>query len=41
MIIAVNYMSQDMSTVSLKSPFFIKFGEDGVTSFSIPELSSD
>jgi len=37
----VNYMSQDMSTVSLKSPFFIKFGEDGVTSFSIPELSSD
>ena len=44
----VNYMSQDMSTVSLKSPFFIKFGEDGVTSFSskpdpnqIPELSTD
>ena len=44
----VNYMSQDMSTVTLKSPFFIKFGEDGVTSFSskpdpnqIPELSTD
>ena len=31
---SVNYMCQDMSTANLKSPFFIKFGDDGVTSFS-------
>jgi len=44
---SVNYMCQDMSTENLNSPFFIKFGDEGVTSFSskkptrfqTPELS--
>lgn len=31
---SVNYMTQDMSTAELHSPFFIKFGEDSVTCFS-------
>jgi len=31
---SVNYMTQDMSTAELYSPFFIKFGEDSVTCFS-------
>ena len=32
---SVNYMCQDMSTASLISPFYIKFGDDGVTSVSL------
>lgn len=31
---SVNYMTQDMSSAELHSPFFIKFGEDSVTCFS-------
>jgi hypothetical protein len=31
---SVNYMSQDMSIGKLHSPFFIKFNESSVTSFS-------
>jgi len=31
---SVNYMTQDMSTSNLHSPFFIKFNEDSITSFS-------
>jgi len=31
---SVNYMTQDMSTANLHNPFYIKFNEDGVTSFS-------
>ena len=31
---SVNYMTSDMSIVNLHNPFFIKFNEDGVTSFS-------
>ena len=31
---SVSYMTQDMSTAELHSPFFIKFGEDSVTCFS-------
>ena len=48
---SVNYMCQDMSTASLISPFYIKFGDDGVTSVSLqtpepipnqtPELTID
>ena len=30
----VNYMTNDMSLANLHNPFFIKFNEDGVTSFS-------
>jgi len=30
----VNYMTQDMSIATLHNPFFIKFNEDGITSFS-------
>ena len=30
----VNYMTNDMSLANLNNPFFIKFNEDGVTSFS-------
>lgn len=30
----VNYMTQDMSIATLHHPFFIKFNEDGITSFS-------
>ena len=30
----VNYMTQDMSVATLHHPFFIKFNEDGITSFS-------
>ena len=33
-VFSVNYMTQDMSTAELYSPFFIKFGEDSVTCFS-------
>lgn len=33
-VFSVNYMTQDMSTTELHSPFFIKFGEDSVTCFS-------
>ena len=38
---SVNYMCQDMSTANLKSPFFIKFGDDGVTSFSSKKLKPE
>jgi hypothetical protein len=31
---SVNYMTQDMSIANLHHPFYIKFNEDGVTSFS-------
>jgi hypothetical protein len=31
---SVNYMTQDMSTAEVYSPFFIKFGEDSITCFS-------
>ena len=31
---SVNYMTNDMSLANLHNPFFIKFNEDGVTSFS-------
>jgi hypothetical protein len=31
---SVNYMTGDMSIANLNNPFFIKFNEDGVTSFS-------
>tara|TARA_B110000037_G_scaffold184421_1_gene213253 strand:+ start:938 stop:1723 length:786 start_codon:yes stop_codon:yes gene_type:complete len=31
---SVNYMTSDMSIANLHNPFFIKFNEDGVTSFS-------
>lgn len=31
---SVNYMTNDMSIATLHNPFFIKFNEDGVTSFS-------
>ena len=31
---SVNYMTGDMSVANLHNPFFIKFNEDGVTSFS-------
>lgn len=31
---SVNYMTCDMSTANLHNPFYIKFNEDGVTSFS-------
>ena len=31
---SVNYMTNDMSMATLHNPFFIKFNEDGVTSFS-------
>jgi hypothetical protein len=31
---SVYYMTQDMSTSNLHSPFFIKFNEDSITSFS-------
>ena len=31
---SVTYMTTDMSIVNLYNPFFIKFNEDGVTSFS-------
>ena len=31
---SVNYMTQDMSIANLHNPFYIKFNEDGVTSFS-------
>ena len=33
-IFSVNYMTGDMSIANLHNPFFIKFNEDGVTSFS-------
>lgn len=35
---SVNYMCQDMSTANLKNPFFIKFGDEGVTSFSSKKI---
>lgn len=31
---SINYMTQDMSIANLHNPFYIKFNEDGVTSFS-------
>ena len=31
---SVNYMTSDMSMATLHNPFFIKFNEDGITSFS-------
>ena len=31
---SVNYMTQDMTISNLNSPFFIKFNEDSITSFS-------
>jgi len=33
-VFSVNYMTQDMSIATLHNPFYIKFNEDGITSFS-------
>ena len=36
---SIYYMCQDMSTATLKNPFFIKFGDEGVTSFSSKKIT--